>query len=264
MGVPIYRFEPSCPCRLSALADNKLWISDPNKFNDPFDFVIKIENFISRSGFDVQNFKKAVEILFANYNLDEGHRLYSQKIVDLILKWSRENSERNRGPIINTLQQYLKSFGVQCFSNHWNIPLNWAHYASQHAGFCVEYDLEQMTFAAKNCHKMSLHEVVYTNELPELCLSEVLFSPHQTLNRFLATKTIDWAYEGETRVVHFEAQGKSVDMPNGLKIASLIAGLKVSNKLLDSLVKTAKALDVQVYKVVKSKRSQVLVREEIN
>lgn len=34
-GTTIYRFEPADDKRILDLADNKLWFSDPLKFNDP-------------------------------------------------------------------------------------------------------------------------------------------------------------------------------------------------------------------------------------
>jgi hypothetical protein len=71
--------------------------------------------------------------------------------------------------------------------------------------------------------------VTYSSELPSICLSEALFSPHKVLPRLLATKHVDWAYEKEWRLVHFEAKGKVTPMIDGLRIGSLIIGKNASH-----------------------------------
>ena len=66
--------------------------------------------------------------------------------------------------------------------------------------------------------------VTCSSDLAILNLAEVLFAPLQATPRLLCTKTIDWAYEREYRLIDFslasegEVHRKPRPLPNGLKI----------------------------------------------
>lgn len=80
-----------------------------------------------------------------------------------------------------------------------------------------------MTLAVES--KMLQFPVSYTSRLPPISLTEVLFAPRNVGQRMLATKSIDWAYEKEWRLIHPTTKGESVEMPNGIEVASIIVGL---------------------------------------
>lgn len=98
-----------------------------------------------------------------------------------------------------------------------------------------------MTFATQN-NNLAQYHVNYVSELPEICFSELLFSPHQALGKFTATKSVDWSYEQELRLVNFEKKATFIDMPEGLKIKTLIAGHKMSTEHKQLLKYTAETL----------------------
>lgn len=73
------------------------------------------------------------------------------------------------------------------------------------------------------------------------------------MEKLLATKTLEWAYEQEIRIINFEKQGQSVEMPIGLSIKSLIAGANMEPKLLTLLKQTGEKLDIPVYQMKRGK-----------
>lgn len=251
-GLPIYRFEPAKSDRIESLHDGKLYISDPEKFNDPFDIQLNIRDIAYRSGFEDTEFKLALQALFKGFQPEKAHWLFSEKILEELKRWL-EGGFSSPENIIRCVDDHLKTFGVQCFSSSYEIPLSWAHYASGHSGFCIEYDLHKMSLA-KSSHEISMYDVTYSNVLPEVCLSEVLCSPHQVLKRLLATKTHDWAYERECRLVHFTHKATKIDMPEGLRINALIGGLNISEPHLTCLRCVGKDLEVPVYQMQKSSK----------
>ena len=257
IGEPWYRFEPNNSQRLKSLKSNKLWISNPNNFNDPFDFDLSVGDLSRRSGFEERDLKNAALQVFEGFDVNSGHWLYSEEIVNAILHWAR-GIELDFDYVAQLVRDHIKTFGVQCFSKHWNIPLSWAHYSSQHQGFCIEYDVHQMNLVSANGDDFAVYDINYTNSLPEICLTEVIFSPHQVLKRLLSTKTVDWSYEQESRIIHFRNQGEAIEMPNGIKMVSLIAGLKMPEELIVELRDVAAVLDIPAYKVERSKYSQTL------
>lgn len=172
------------------------------------------------------------------------HWLFNKITVKYINQWAKDSTTRTPEQICDEMKNHFTSFGVQCFMKKFETPLAWAHYASSHKGFCIEYDFKAMTFAKKNSNLAQNH-VNYVSELPEICLSELLFSPHQALGKFTATKSVDWSYEQELRLVNFEKKATSIDMPEGLKIKKLIAGHKMSVEHKQRLKDVAETLQVE-------------------
>lgn len=251
---PIYRFEPADCSRIESLRDGRLFIADPSRFNDPLDLQLDIRYMAKRTGFAENQLKTAAAALFGDIEIDHAHWLFSAEMLKDVRRWIYGGMSDNPDHIAASLKRHIGTFGVQCFSNSYEIPLSWSHYASGHHGFCVEYDLRKMTLAREN-PKLAMYDVTYSNELPQVCVSEILFTPHQAISRLLATKTIDWAYEQEFRLVHFEQKGCKVDMPEGLTIASLIGGANISWDQLELLRSVGQELSVPVYQMIRNEKT---------
>ena len=100
----------------------------------------------------------------------------------------------------------MREFGVACFTPEWDNLLMLAHYTSKHSGFAVEYDVCPMEIAIYAPAYAQFH-MQYVSAVEQICLSEILFSPHQVLGRILGTKAVHWSSEKEWRLVHFEKCG---------------------------------------------------------
>ena len=78
------------------------------------------------------------------------------------------------------------TFGLLCFSKSWRNPVLWSHYADEHKGICLGFDVPE------SC----LHEVRY---LPDRLQFEQLVPDEEQLQQLLRTKFKDWEYEAEYR-----------------------------------------------------------------
>ena len=76
--------------------------------------------------------------------------------------------------------------GLLCFSKSWRNPVLWSHYADEHKGVCLGFDVPD------SC----LHNVKY---LPERLQFEQLVPDESQLQLLLRTKFKDWQYEAEYR-----------------------------------------------------------------
>ena len=76
--------------------------------------------------------------------------------------------------------------GLLCFSKSWQNPVLWSHYADEHKGICLGFDIPA------SC----LYEVEY---VPHRLQFEQLIPEERQLQQLLRTKFKDWAYEGEHR-----------------------------------------------------------------
>ena len=79
-------------------------------------------------------------------------------------------------------------YGVVCFSANWRSSLHWSHYGDKHHGLCLGFDLpdEKAVHVKYRRSRMT----VSTESLDEA-----------TVMRLLSTKSDEWQYEQETRIV---------------------------------------------------------------
>lgn len=99
--------------------------------------------------------------------------------VDLSCKETRKKIKKLK-------QEFSKYFGLICFSENWNSPVQWAHYANNHQGICLGFEipdnrLKKVKYVDK---RLSLSFPMTRNEFRELFL----------------TKFSHWSYEEEYRI----------------------------------------------------------------
>ena len=88
--------------------------------------------------------------------------------------------------------------GLLCFSASWRNPVLWSHYASEHKGICLGFDVPDSL----------LHKVEYVQE--RLQFAQPFLDEHQ-LQQLLRTKFKDWEYEAEYRRIVYIRQAHKID-----------------------------------------------------
>lgn len=246
--------------RLEKLQLDKIWFSDPEKFNDPFDLKISPSDLMYRGPFESHSKIRSAYRLLINENMGEikNHWFFDDQLIEFIEGWVNESDGYHFGYLTAQIERRFRSFGVACFTKTYDNPLMWSHYAGNHKGFCIEYSARQMDLAQPKNAIFSQFHVQYVSELPEICLSEALFAPHQVLGRMLCTKSADWAYEKEWRLVHFEKKAQLETLPKGMEISSLIAGLKMEGSDLNRLREKAALFEVPAFQIKQKGKSSLL------
>lgn len=87
------------------------------------------------------------------------------------------------------------AMGMLCFSKNWKNPVQWSHYADNHRGICLGFDVQDDI----------VQEVEYVTERVECTLAEIQESSDKEMHEnlihvMMTTKYIDWRYEQEVRV----------------------------------------------------------------
>lgn len=127
------------------------------------------------------------------------------------------------------LDRHVESSRVCCFSEEKSSLLLWAHYADNHRGICLEYEVPEYEFRSR------FMEVKYREELPLLNQIDVNFDGHLLVNvnkasgSVFLTKSLDWAYEKEWRVFVVsdkKSEGELVDVPG--RLSAVYFGLRSS------------------------------------
>lgn len=249
----VYQFQPVADARvnrLAQLAHGRLWVSDPGSFNDPFDLRLFIRDLTCRGPFAGDDrLRRALACLLRDNPALRGYWLFDAGLLAALEDWSA--GRRDSAALIAALQARIGALGVACFSEDWRSPLMWSHYADSHTGFCIAYrvDKARLGDAALGRDRFLQQQVQYVSALPEICLSELLFAPHQVLGRLLATKGIEWAYEREWRLIHLGACRALVPLPEGMAISALIAGIRMRDDDRAALARTAARLGVPAWQL---------------
>ncbi len=247
----VYQFQPVTDPRVDRLAQlghGRIWVSDPASFNDPFDLRLYIRDLTCRGPFaDENRLRQAMGCLLRDNARTRDFWLFNERLLATLQAWIAGRA--GSAEVIAAVQERFNSFGVACFTEEWQSPLMWSHYADQHEGFCIEYRVQKAALAADSRHRFLQQQVQYVSALPEICLSEVLFSPHQVLNRLLSTKSLEWAYEKEWRLISFERSQASLELPAGMEISALIGGIRMRDEKISQLLATAARLQVPAFRV---------------
>lgn len=226
----LYRFEPDCKHRIKSIKEEKLWMSKPSSFNDPFDCRPTIN--YDDDPFNVNHTSDlaALKAVYERYDA-KNSLLIDDEIQAAIMAWCNKESSNDR--VIQLIQNKIQNFGMKCFfRSGFDNPVMWAHYAENHKGFCVEYEWNpQLTIGRDKIFLMS--PVTYTSGISAVDLMQVLIKPDLALKQLLTCKASEWSYEQETRLIYFsmckEGAGESVDLPPSLKVSAIYSGISAKN-----------------------------------
>lgn len=91
-------------------------------------------------------------------------------------------------------KQLNGKYCLLCFSEVWNEPLLWAHYANKHKGVCLGFDVRdglatKVTYVSQRLHHEFARETVPFSPEVQKLVRESLYTKHD-----------GWAYEQEWRV----------------------------------------------------------------
>jgi Protein of unknown function (DUF2971) len=121
-----------------------------------------------------------------------------------------------------TIHELNEEAGVVCFSRTWSNPVIWAHYADQHRGLCLGFELSERL----------VHPITYVNtrqpfpELDGLDYDAKL----AIMRQLLFTKFEDWRYEDEVRAsvqIDTEENGLYfVDWSDAQQLTEVIVGMR--------------------------------------
>jgi hypothetical protein len=162
--IQIYKYMPVSKYSLDNLAAMKLWASRPQAFNDPFEFRL-------------QRAKLAAGM--------QEIREQNPRLAHLTDEQFLESSA------ILEMEKVIGQMGVICYAQHADNILMWSHYASQHHGICVGFEV------GKLLNDAGIYPVQYSPNYPTLTFAKIWHK--DGLAKVLWTKNIGWAYEEELR-----------------------------------------------------------------
>jgi len=247
------------PKYLEEINDEKIWIARPDSFNDPyevyfkgdfqkpfFEYLLKkipqIKNIIPATILDeIRAGDRPGEKILQYLLAKSGN--FSKEMLEVIQNNFRNaNFDSNRKFMNDTIK-------ISCFSErNDSIPM-WAHYADQHKGFCIEYEIHSQ---AKQLIYL-LFPVVYTDKIADVTkeLSESVIGITGWGIKPAIIKSQDWSYEKEWRIIQTtppDPPYKGVHL-NIFPIKGIYLGTDIKDEHKNKLVEIANLKNIPVYKM---------------
>lgn len=181
----LYRYQPINKFTLENLIHKKNWASNPIKFNDPFEFNLRTGGYINSEG-----------------------------------KW--EDLSKEDALTRNLIKGTLNTMGVVSYSESYDNILLWSHYAFNHQGMCLVFEIE----SPEHIH---LFKVKYKKNIFNLG-----FKNNSKNYPVLYTKSKEWSYEKEHRQIFMHSE-KYFNYPGELK--EIIFGCQSSISDISTVIK---------------------------
>jgi hypothetical protein len=217
-----YHYQPFCKEYLiTTLRDQKLFFSDPHNVNDPwdckpwFDYRPMLKDLMKR-----EQMITYLRCLVPSEMLNDPrlaiyeHRLRTDN--DALIQ-STEGLSRSLTKEISTRRMY-------CLTPVPDSTLMWSHYAANHRGICLEFSKHNDLIEKARPVK---YRETYPEWTPQNAEGDIL--------DFVLTKSIDWCYEREFRIIASSMDGPTklygnyVSLPTGA-LTSIILGCESQDR----------------------------------
>lgn len=198
------------------LLNNELYLSSHTDFNDPFD-VYPHYDLTSTTSKEILDFcTKSVQTTHPTL---KGGPL-KRKIDELVqsIKINKNSSLQNFEYAMRIIN---KKYGIYCLTTDPSNVLMWSHYAHNHQGICLEFDISEYLFLT--CR---LFEVNYKDNRREVLKPFQEFTT-KSFEACLLKKAKSWEYEKEWRLIFSNKCHEKLSIPPAL-IKKVILGPKAS------------------------------------
>lgn len=309
MPKKLFKFYPFSTNSLSCIEENQIFLNEPHNFNDPYDcYLTSNKDFFDKKIF-IEYCKKENIVereIISNDELNDlmesstkKGRICDSQYSRLIKKLMEEKPDFNK--MYNEFNYKNKDYYAECLENLYKksqIRVSsfahleegelmmymemWAHYAANHQGFCVEYDL---TTSINDNLKSILYggllpcnyaskpynisgALLFKNEEKRGKDKELSFKEKAQLNKsiFLSflQKSTSWSYEKEWRLI----------LPNDLievndykihffPIKAIYCGCKMEKHNREYLYKWAVRKKIDIYQMEMKENSFCLYNRKI-
>ena len=243
------------------ICDDLLFLEKIERLNDPYE---------AQLFYDIE--KIAKEFSFKNRKVVKKE-LDGGEIEAEYYKEMDDDGKNELNSIIHEINDKLKNMiSINCLSERNDINPLWAHYADNHRGICIEYDL-------KNCGNNFLKTLCFPvnyvekNDSTEDLISLIVyknFDEWHFLYKSADTKSIDWKYENEWRIVFIENDRNFTDFYSSnkhyatfIEPKSIYLGLKIDEEVKRRIMDICKFRKINLYRMVKKDYNFILKEDVI-
>jgi hypothetical protein len=272
----IYKYRADNKYSLNNLSNDTVWMSSPDKYNDPYDCAFKIfaddifkalsstlvKEFLQNYGLDGPDGAEAIKqaensddpfgflknYIAAKLSVNPGYRPFTMTVFDPSVVRAQIDAATE------FLNQVRATTKICSFSETNDNLLMWSHYAQNHQGFCMEYDLEPLE--ADHPMRKNLFPVIYSPDLYDMTPfmrglvdpERKNFNPSVQLLGFLSKGDV-WTYEREWRSISFKDRPMddyNLPVP---KPSRIFLGSKMEAGRAKELAEICKAKGIEVWRM---------------
>lgn len=197
------------------MRSGKVYFSPPSRFNDPFDCNLTIDT--NNTQMEIEEY--LTELTTKKKLSDHQVKTCRDKMLDPEKRFELTNK---------SIKEVKESFGISCFSKKFDNLVMWAHYSDKHNGVVIKFDiLEDADFF------MTPFPIKYKTDYPTF---NYLRNKAPLGQFLLETKSIDWQYEYELRIMK---RGPGLYKLKKTAIKEIIFGCRVSKSVKNRISRIA-------------------------
>lgn len=218
-NVKVFQFRRFTEYSLSNLLNREITLSHPKVMNDITDTLI---------------FTRFKSPSFGKTCYDRNHLPYFERSHDdyRIASFCMDNPIGDTSAVSNALM--------------------WAHYANEHSGFCIEYEFSHNEFMRNNIKERIASRLLNI----KYALNDKPFNVEEkepfTVSDAFLTKSADWKYENEVRLIQYKPAGGALRQQYRLdpetKVSAIYFGVRCPDTTI-SIIKKLVSDNIPTYKM---------------
>ncbi|ANQ21405.1 hypothetical protein BA893_06885 [Vibrio natriegens] len=229
----LYKYRKFSEFLIRELCSSNIYFSDPKLFNDPLDCSPVMINDLGDDELERLCFQMLAQRRGEEGALErlENFRYYSQEYNNYE-KQKESYLYQLQTEVMVQLDAVMKKRGVLSLSSKYDSPLMWSHYADEHRGVCIEFDMDSAVRIPKAIDYDSVRGISaklihdYFVDGSESALEKIE-------SQYFFNKAGEWRYESEWRLVSH----KLGDNPAPFKISAIYFGMRCDNWVIASIIK---------------------------
>ena len=236
----LYKYYRDNQRNVDAVFNNKMWYSAPISFNDPYDCDFALD--------EPAIINSLLYSIVCDNNMRKGSVAWKSAYITLKKEFPKFKM---------VIEDMKSSMGVACLCEDYNNVLMWSHYANNHKGMCVKYNL--MDF--NRILKYTPIPVIYSKNRNVLRRLRMNYIEHDITSLFvenLVNKEEAWKYENEWRIVRDEkACGEQWDntrhgaLLDSIRPEAVIIGCNADRQFENEVKGKCKSEGIRVFKMEK-------------
>ncbi|HCZ9033973.1 DUF2971 domain-containing protein [Vibrio alginolyticus] len=229
----LYKYRKFSEFLIRELCSSNIYFSDPKLFNDPLDCSPVIINDLKDDELERLCFQMLVKELGEEIALErlENFRYYSQEHLTCE-KQKLSYLYQLQSEVMVQLDAVMKNRGVLSLSSKHDSPLMWSHYADEHRGVCIEFDMDSAVRVPKAIDYDSVRGIS-AKLIHDYFVDGAKSALEQIESQYFFNKAGEWRYESEWRLL----SNKCGENPAPFNISAVYFGMRCDNWIIASLIK---------------------------
>jgi hypothetical protein len=195
----------------------QVWFSSPAQLNDPFE----CRPWLTFKGTQEQIVNRLAGVL-RKQNSHMTQHTATAEAVGIFLEGRHRDPRTWEGLREGVIRNVSAKTRLYCLSRVPDSILMWSHYASDHQGYCLEFEATDNTVVFGEALP-----VIYSDDYPSV---DYFSTPKEKQPELIfRTKYTGWVYEQEWRIIDFETGPGLRDYPPEL-LKGVIFGLRMSDE----------------------------------